>query len=340
MQRLFKLAVVVALVVIATAVAAQRPAGLPSPYSRGWQRYGYTQADSGVIHAERDTAWTPRFRWTEVVFEKTSYWYDGTRWLAKGGAGGGNFPYNGRRPITRDIQGLSGFTPNTDSVIQFLDALFYPSQAPTSGLTITHNGVTASVITLEMMNNWPDMAATLNWTATRRATTPDLTSVVVAGENMSFSPPIAGASVSGTKSVTLNRNTLNTFTATVTASDGKTSSATATVNFLWKRYYGFVTDPTPTDDEIHALTSEWATTRAVNHGNNPVNPGGSKYFLIGFPESLDPGGVSKVWVGGLDQTGTFNRIVRSFTNASGAITNYIFLITKNPTSGSVAFSIE
>lgn len=63
------------------AKAQQRfPTGFPSQLNTGWNKWGYTQSDSGLIVANRDTNWLAKFSGT-VVFKpsnKKFYWFDST----------------------------------------------------------------------------------------------------------------------------------------------------------------------------------------------------------------------------------------------------------------------
>src|SRR6478736_3264628 len=61
--------------------AQQRfPTGFPTQLNTGWNRWGYAMSDSGLIVANRDTTWFPRYSGT-VVFRPVSkqfYWFDST----------------------------------------------------------------------------------------------------------------------------------------------------------------------------------------------------------------------------------------------------------------------
>jgi hypothetical protein len=65
-------------------VAQTRPTGVPTQFSTGWFRWGYAQADSGLIPARRDTTFLPRFTGTIVMRPQNRqfYYYDSTdlRW--------------------------------------------------------------------------------------------------------------------------------------------------------------------------------------------------------------------------------------------------------------------
>lgn len=56
------------------------PTGFPTQFNTGWNRWGYAQSDSGLIIANRDTTFLPKFSGT-VVYRPTNkqfYWFDST----------------------------------------------------------------------------------------------------------------------------------------------------------------------------------------------------------------------------------------------------------------------
>lgn len=61
--------------------AQQRfPTGFPTQSNQGWNKWGYAMSDSGLIIANRDTNWLPKYSGT-VVFKpsnKKFYWFDST----------------------------------------------------------------------------------------------------------------------------------------------------------------------------------------------------------------------------------------------------------------------
>jgi single-stranded-DNA-specific exonuclease RecJ len=269
------------------------------------------------------------------------YYYLSYTNAIRSGSGSGNLDssFNGNRPFTLNDPNLVGYNPGTSDIKAFLEATFYPSQSPTAALTISYSSTTSSSIDLEEMASGSALAITLNWTGGRQASTATLSTINVESVNQTFSQPSAPGSVSGTKSSTAARNTTSTYTNTVTTSDGKAASATASIHFYYKRYYGFVSSNSPSDGTIQALTNEFITAR-IRSTTSPLTPSGSQFFCIAFPESFDVSNVSQIWVGGLDQTASFNRTTQSFTNASGATTSYIVYTTKLPTSGDVSFEIK
>jgi lysophospholipase L1-like esterase len=83
MKKILQLLVLI--LIFSNAFPQTRPSGFPTQLSTGWQRWGYSQSDSGLILARRDTsAISPRFTGTVLVDPTTRrpYFYDSTqlRW--------------------------------------------------------------------------------------------------------------------------------------------------------------------------------------------------------------------------------------------------------------------
>lgn len=103
---------------------------------------------------------------------------------------------------------------------------------------------------------------------------------------------------------------------TLTADDGKTSvSATATLQFQQKRYWGVSASPTLTNDQVLALSSEFATNR-----NKTViyDASGGAYPYFCYPVGF---GEPSVTVGGLSFS-DINSTIQTATNASGYASSY------------------
>lgn len=275
--------------------------------------------------------------------QKKSFIYDGESWqlLSKDGAGLSSLNFNGKRPITASV--FSGQNPGTDDLAKWLEYLFYPSQGPTAGLSITYAGNTSGSVTLEQMANGAPLPATLNWQAGRQSGTADLGTITVAGNSISFTQPAAGAGVSGTVSVLINRNSNASFSNTVVTSDNKSASASVGFNFSWKRYYGFLgtslpneTMFTPGNAEILSLQQEFGASRGFA---KTISNTTAKRLVIAYPAAWD-GNDTVILVSGLNQTDAFDRQIVSFTNASGATTNYVVYVQKNNTSAGISFTVQ
>lgn len=282
------------------------------------------------------------------TMDKASYIYDGTTWkpfVSGGGTSGPVTAFNGSRPITNPAGNFNGINPNTNDIVKWIEAVFYPSQGPTAGLTLTYNGSTSSSFVLEQMAAGSS-SVDLNWTAGKQASTDVITTITVNGSNPTFTDPAQGASVSGTISgVTITNNTDKSFRIDVTTKDLKTASATASISFQWKRYWGFVNTGSadgvayvPTNADIKGLpNSEFGTSRNCTKSvAAPVSP---QKFFIAFPSAWDNS--TQLMVNGLDNTGAFDKqIITSFTNASGGTTSYVVYISKYNTAGSVNFVVQ
>jgi len=233
--------------------------------------------------------------------------------------------YNGSRPITR-TSFPTNLNTGATTVSEFLDAVFFPSTSPTA--TITNTGYGTSK---EFTTSGTD-AVTLTWTVTRPAYCTQLALVVVDGTTITPTPnPAEGASSGATTASTITKNTNKTFTVSVTSADGKTGSASTTVTWYWKRYWGAFASAVPptngsfsiSDAQILALTgagvgtgNEISTTRVKSYDG--IN-GGGDYLVFAFPSSW---GTPLFVVNGLPNTAFTKVRDNSFTNASGGSTTY------------------
>ena len=118
-------------------------------------------------------------------------------------------------------------------------------------------------------------------------------------------------------------------TFTITGSDGQTSkSASTSVKFLPKRYWGVSAKTSLTDEEIIALSSELSTTRVQTR---TFDCSGGKYFYFAIKTSYCNGIAFKV--GGLSFSDMLVE-TRNFTNASGYTDSYNVYRVNNIQTGS------
>lgn len=318
----------------------------PSSTTMGWQG---TQTTHPV---------NPQVNWAYYnSTDKKSYIYDGSAWqiLAQDGTGS-TINFNGNRPITLGLSPFTGVNPSTNDLAAWIEHVFYPTQGPTAGLSMlftnpeTGTNVSGTSTTQEMMATGGTISVTLNWTAGRQASTATLSTVVVGGASQSFTQPVQSASTNGSLIVNLTRNSNTTYTNQVTTSDAKNASASVSINFSWRRYYGFMTAPggvsngtgfTPSNAEILALSNNgFGSSRGFTSAS--LTPSGGQRMVIAYPLAWDPGpSVSaQIWVGGLESSSGFQRQVVSFTNASGGVTDYVVYVQLNNTSGNISFTIQ
>lgn len=123
-------------------------------------------------------------------------------------------------------------------------------------------------------------------------------------------------------------------TFTITGTDGTTSkSASTSVNFMPKRYWGVSAKTSLTDEEIIALSSELSTSRQQTR---TFNCSGGKYFYFAIKTSYCNGIAFKV--GGLSFSDMLVE-TRQFTNASGYTDSYNIYRVNNIQTGS-AIQVE
>ncbi|BFG69133.1 hypothetical protein KACHI17_00140 [Sediminibacterium sp. KACHI17] len=292
--------------------------------------------------------------------DKKSYIWDGSSWQmisqdGINGSGSSLGSFNGNRPITLGLSPFTNVNPGTNDIAEWIQKVFYPSQGPIGTLTmslvhpITSATISGSSANLEMMASGVNIPVTLSWTAGRQASTEPLASVTVGGVAQTFTQPAQNASINGSVIVSVPRNTNTSFSNQVLTTDGKSISGTpsVSVNFSWRRYYGFIDAPvgvadgtgfTPSASDILALSNkEFGSSRGVS--SPTLIPTAGQRLVIAYPAIWDAG-TTKIWIGGLESSGNFQRQVVSFTNASGASTNYVVYVLLNNTSGQLSFIVE
>jgi len=225
---------------------------------------------------------------------------------------------------------LTGQNPNTTTLKGLLDYVFYPTQPPTSALTTTILSSTGANQQFELMTAGAALSVTLNYSAGRNGATEMLASTVVGGVTITPNPsPAAGGFVSGTRAVTLARNTNDTYNNVVTTTDGKTSTSTSTITWLGKRYYGFLTlatANTPTDGELTGAVSQSliSTLGTVNYISGAS---AGTYMVIAYPASFT--NLSSITINGFPSIDAFTLVTRSVTNASGYSQSYKIYTSNN-----------
>jgi hypothetical protein len=112
----------------------------------------------------------------------------------------------------------------------------------------------------------------------------------------------------------------------LTAGDGQTiATATTTIGFSPKRYWGVSTDPAITDAEIIALSSEFASGFAQSR----TITASAQYIYFAFPASF---GTPTFTVNGLLNT-AWTPVTRTFVNASGYASSYAIWQSNNLLTG-------
>ena len=248
------------------------------------------------------------------------------------GALGGAF--NGSRDVTQIPAIGDNYGGNT--VIQFLENMFFPPEPLSVDLDGDYLGIFENSITLETMLGGGPLSMTANYTVSRGETSREIATIVVDGVNKTFAQPNQGFSVVGAHTFSVTRNVDKTVILTATDVGGDSQSSQISVNFRWKRYWGFIDTPNPDDfeanlDILPSNQKEFHTNIAKSSFNavHP-NPGNSKYLVIAMnADFLDAGKNVVITIGGLDQTGTFVKTTQNLTNESGATTSYMYFISQN-----------
>lgn len=238
-------------------------------------------------------------------------------------------PFNGNRAVT--ASGLPATNTRTTNVVDFLNAYFFPSTAPTMSVSLTQ-------YSYEFMSAGSALSVNVNYSGTRTSACTPIVSIVVNGISQTLDVPFnQGHTQSGTLTgQTLPRNTNTTFSGTITSQD-KSASSSATASWYWSSYWGcFSTGTAPTtgntgwisNAQIIALGSSQLTTGyAINFGS--INCAGT-YFVYAFPHSWGtptflvntfPTSFVEVWIN------------QSFTNASGGVNTYDVWVSPFPYAG-------
>jgi len=247
------------------------------------------------------------------------------QWILSGGGTPGGIVPGG--PITTIP--VVGTNPGTNlSGPAWIISTFYGTQSPTATLT---GGGTFEFTSSSTFNT------SLSWGASRQSATAPLSTVVVASVSQSFSQPSQPGTVTGTQAVTVTTNTTTTYNNVVTTTDSKTATASTTFTYRSKYYIGFVSNATPTDNQIIAATGgtvggTFATTY-LTAGTLP-DPASSSYIVFAYPASF---GTATIKINGLAVG--YSLTTRSFTNASGYTTSYNIYVSPFPTAGGVEYQV-
>lgn len=302
----------------------------------------------------------PQLNWAYYnSSDRKSYIYDGNNWqmFAQDGAGGST-TFNGSRPITLGLSPFKNQNPNTNDLAAWIEKVFYPSESPEAeitGMSFVNPGTGSTVnvsssVTIENMASGADIPVTINWKATRLASTATLDRITVGGLDQTFAQPDPNTFVNGSAVINISRNINRTFRNDVVTTDGKDASASISISFGWQRYFGFMTAPggvaeesafEPSMSDIRALSNKsFATSKVI--GSTTVTSSGNQRLVIAFPLAYDPGpGLLKIWIGGIESSGAFVRYpIIDFENASGGKRDYVVYVHKYNLSDQVTLNVD
>jgi hypothetical protein len=220
-----------------------------------------------------------------------------------------------------------GFNPGTTRIKDWINNVFYASQPPTAALS---GGLTYELKGSGTTNH--NLTATIG---RQSATQPIASAVITAtAQNypLTFSQPAQPGTVPVVQGVVTPLNATLTYTLTVTTTDGKVATATATDNGLPRRYFGFISDTTNIrsgaggiDATIALLGSELSTSKSKS-GNTGV-PSGTQFFVYAYIATA--GTLTQFDLNGFPSIDAMKSVSRSFTNGLGYTSTWYIYWTNN-----------
>lgn len=203
--------------------------------------------------------------------------------------------------------GLSHYKDRLDELEAELAALLY---VPVDITSFTNNYNTLEIG--QVVNT----TITLTWAINKDVT-------VQTVNNGSLDPTLRTILVAAVPPISTDK------TFTMSATDGQTTdSASTSIVFRNKRYWGVSPNTTLTNSEIIALSSEFSTSKTKDVTYNAT---GGNYVYYAYPSSF--GNLSAVKVGGLSFS-DYTTTVINFTNASGYSSSYNLIRINNIQTGS------
>jgi hypothetical protein len=246
--------------------------------------------------------------------------------------------FNGNRTVTR--AGVPAVNVGGSTLAEWLNNYFFPSTSPTATISVSGG------ILREYMSAGAALSVDLPWSVTRPVACAAISTITVDGISQTVNAIAEGQSQSGTLTTrALPRNTSTTYTVSVVTSDGKTGSASSTVAWQWKRYWGAFASAVPptnagfsiTDAQILALTgagvgtgNELSTTRVKTYNN--INAAGN-YLVFAWPSSW---GTPTFVINGLINTAFTKVRSNTFVNASGGSTAYDVWVSNTTQASAIA----
>ena len=180
-------------------------------------------------------------------------------------------------------------------------------------------------------------SANFNWVMTRDANAN--ISQQVSGTNLVGSPvsvtPGTARILAGSFSPALSPASAQSYTYTLNTvgDDSYADSASTSISFRWRRYWGVSNLVLATDVDVLAnLSGEFGSSRGVTKTFNASSGTPPNYLYFCYPTSW--GLPSITYFGGFAFSDYTNTTIVSFTNASGGQTDYYLIRTNNTYSSS------
>lgn len=188
--------------------------------------------------------------------------------------------YTNLNPVPTTIGGISaGVTFNNTTYSQVFDTLLYPYMVP----NFTSFTITGQALTLEVGASIAAGSKTYTWGTTNSGNIQTNTIRIRNGATVILdNSPNDGSQVINLASpITKTTVTSNSWDIRATRTNGSYMTRTMTVWWYYRHYYGTSINPTLTETDIEALTSNFLGTTIT--GNYNFLAGGYKYFA--FPNT-------------------------------------------------------
>jgi hypothetical protein len=207
--------------------------------------------------------------------------------------------------------------PLYTDVKKALDVLLYVSPIVTATINTPSGGAVEIGSTVN--------SVTVGWTTNKIMTSVTLTGTGAPATN--YAPATSGA-ITTTGVLGLTRNT--TYTMHCTDLELATSTATATVNFRYSRYWGVDILTSLSDGQINALSNELSTSKVKTTTFICAN----QYYYYIYPVSF---GTATFTIGGIENVPIVSTITH--INSSGNSASYYFYRSVNLLTGSITVVI-
>jgi hypothetical protein len=245
-----------------------------------------------------------------------------------------------RALATRKDLNVQGFTVTstpaigqvitTGSVQQAFQQLYQQSQPP----VVTFTGGTTFELTSAGTGT-----ASLPYTYAKQTGSNDFVSLQFtssAGGSSTIGATPGGGS--GTYSASFPSNTSTTFTFRANTTD-KFATASTTVSYSAKRYWGRSAGVTPTTTEILASAGGGNALSGSKAGSFVIIASGTNYPFFAYPSSL--GTLTSIKdANGLEAISSYNTGTLSLTNASGYTQTYRYYVAQNATAGNTTMTTQ
>lgn len=175
-------------------------------------------------------------------------------------------------------------------------------------------------------------STTFTGTYSKQTGTPNFTSLVFtnsSGGGQTSGPNPAGGTETYNASYPTNTSITITFQA---VAGSKSASASASIDYLPRRYWGRAASTVPTSAEYLAAAGGGSGLSNSKIGTFVITASGTNYPFFAYPSSL--GTLTSIKdANGLEAITSYNTGTFSFTNGQGYTQNYRYYIAQNATAG-------